>query len=146
MLAKNIREQILARAKGKNLSIMALEEKSGLKHSAVGNIIANRSLNPQIETLAAIAKTLECTINDLISDPYDTKPQMQRKEQEDCEFDELLFQEVVQQIINSLRTKRSGVALNRVMIVLKEAYMFFLTKKNKIVDPELIEWLIDKNH
>lgn len=145
MLAKNIREQILVRAKEKNLSIMALEDKSGLKHGVASNIIANRSLHPQIDTLVAIAKTLECTVNDLISDPHDTKSQMQKQEQEDCEFAETLFQEVVQQIMDHLRAKKGEVTLNRVMIVLKEAYMFFFTKKNKIVDPELIEWLIDKN-
>lgn len=41
MLAKNIREQILERAKEKNLSILALGEKAGLKKSTASNIIAN---------------------------------------------------------------------------------------------------------
>jgi len=145
MLAKNIREQILERAKEKNLSILALGEKAGLKKSTASNIIANRSLNPQIETLVAIATALECTVNDLINDPSDAKSQMQKK-QEDCEFAVTLFQEIVQRVINHLQVKKTNVTLNLVMAAIREAYVFFLTKKNKVVDPELVEWLIDKNN
>lgn len=147
MLGKNIKEQIMARAKEKNLSIQALEEKAGLNKN-VSNIVRNKSLNPQIKTLVAIAKVLDCTVNDLIADPQNTKLQIQKrqKELEDCEFTETLFQEIVQKIIDRLQAKKIHVTLNQVMVALKEAYILFFTKKNKKVDTELIEWLIDKNN
>lgn len=51
-----------------NMTPVELEKKAGLKPSAVSNILYNRSKNPSIDTLKAIAKALNCNFGALIED------------------------------------------------------------------------------
>lgn len=48
------------------LSINALERKSGVKPGSVQNILYGRSKNPGIETLLALAKALNISLNTLV--------------------------------------------------------------------------------
>lgn len=65
-LIESIQENLQTRMEDKDLSPHELERKAGLKESAVRNILSGRSSNPGIESLTAIADTLDCSIDDLV--------------------------------------------------------------------------------
>jgi phosphopantothenoylcysteine decarboxylase / phosphopantothenate---cysteine ligase len=50
-----------------NLSAAAASAKAGLGKGVVGDILSGKSANPGIETLAAIARALDCELTDLIA-------------------------------------------------------------------------------
>ena len=139
MLVKNIREQIVNRAKEKNLSIMALEEKARINKGTANNIVHNKSLNPTIETLYAIAEVFECTVNDLIANPSDTNSQPPK----DYELEVSLFWDTVECTLSNIKAKNIPMSMESTLSIIKQAYIFLLTKKNKKIDKEFIEWLID---
>jgi len=64
LLANKIKDKI----QEKGLSINGLEKMAGLKQSSVQNIIRGRSKKPSIDIVQSIAKVLNCTVEELISD------------------------------------------------------------------------------
>lgn len=54
----------------KNLSVLALEKKSGLKVGAIRNILTGHSKKPSAENLLAICRVLECSIGDLLDENF----------------------------------------------------------------------------
>jgi transcriptional regulator with XRE-family HTH domain len=65
-LVDTIQEQLRTRIPDKNLNARELERRAGLKMSAVRNILSGHSKNPGIEVIAAIAKVLECSTDELL--------------------------------------------------------------------------------
>lgn len=62
-----VAQQISARMKAKNISIMTLEKMAGLKVHAVRNIIRGNSKHPSGEILQAVSDVLGCTVKDLLT-------------------------------------------------------------------------------
>lgn len=54
------------RAAEKGLSISALEKEAGLGNGVIG---AWKSVNPNINSLVAVSRVLETTVDDLIKEP-----------------------------------------------------------------------------
>jgi len=142
MKIENIKKQILDRIYLKNLSISNLERKAGLKKGTARNIVSNISQNPTIDTLAAIASVLNCKVDDLISSTT-TDINIKASVEEDYKLEVTLFWEIVEYILSNARDKNISLTLNDTISVIKQAYIFLLTKKNKEIDREFIGWLID---
>lgn len=62
ILQKNIKERL----EKKKISVAELERRIGLRHAVI-NIMHGRSKNPSIRVAQAIAKELECSMEDLLS-------------------------------------------------------------------------------
>lgn len=58
-----IYDNIVKKAKEKKLSINSIEKKLGL---GIGSICKWNSVSPTVKNLRAVAKTLECSIDDLL--------------------------------------------------------------------------------
>lgn len=65
-------EQLILKIKEKmenqHLSVYALEKEAGLKPQAVRNILWGKSKNPGGAVLKAIAKVLNCSVDELLGD------------------------------------------------------------------------------
>ena len=146
MLAHRIKEQILKRATAKGLPITTLEKEAGVNKGVVANIVGDKSKNPGIEILASIAHVLRCSIDDLIQpiSKDDTILQPMQLEPTDYELIHDLFSKTFESIVYYIELKGYQASLNNVLFLIKEAYIFFLTKKNRNIDIEFIEWLVDK--
>jgi len=70
-MSATLKKNILGLLKEQKLTVKDLETKAGLKPSAVSNILYDRSKNPTIDTLKAIAAAFDCSFSNLISDPED---------------------------------------------------------------------------
>jgi transcriptional regulator with XRE-family HTH domain len=143
MKIENIKKQILDRIYLKNLSISSLERKAGLKKGTARNIVSNISQNPTIDTLAAIASVLDCKVDDLISTT--TLANIPPVIEEDYGFVVSLFTETTRCSVEYIEKKSINISLNNAIQAIKEAYIFFLTKKSSKIDQEFIEWVIEKN-
>jgi transcriptional regulator with XRE-family HTH domain len=141
-LAHNIKQQIVTRAKDKNLSILNLERKAGLHRGAASNILDGKSSNPTIQTLLSIAKVLGCTVDELLSGTeFISIPPNQQSE--DFELLVKLFCEVVETIIAKLDKDFPQISFNQILGIIKEGYTYCLMRKNKCIDKEFINWLVD---
>ena len=138
-----IKKQIHDRLSSKNLTVSGLEKKAGLKRGAAANILQGLSQNPTIHTLAAIASVLDCKLEDLISASQNF-PESKESEK-DHELILHLFRDTVNSAVDYMEKKSLKITYNKAIGVIKEAYVYFLTKKRSTVDQEFIEWVIDKN-
>jgi len=84
-------QQIEARMKVQNISVMALENKAGLKSHAVRNILTGKSKRPSALHVQAITEALRCTVKDLL-----TTPSFMRNEQDDFSREEILIKRYAQ--------------------------------------------------
>ncbi|MBP9829091.1 MAG: helix-turn-helix transcriptional regulator [Proteobacteria bacterium] len=141
-------QQIEARMKAQNISIMGLENKAGLKPHAVRNILTGKSKRPSAINLQAIADTLGCSVKDLLSEP----PIVQEKpagfsrddilEMKYAEFSNYnLIHEVVKTVDSLLR--RKDVTTEQFFVCLKEVYLQSLQKDPNTVDQEFARWFVD---
>lgn len=78
-----IAQQIDARMKANDFSIMQLEAKAGVKPHAVRNILTGKSKSPIAVSLQAIADVLGCSVKDLLSAPTGLEQEEFRKPLED---------------------------------------------------------------
>lgn len=65
IILKNNIKKLLGLA---NISVRDLERRSGLKCSAIQNILIGRSKNPTIKIVQSVAQELNCSIDSLIND------------------------------------------------------------------------------
>ena len=137
----NIKTQLVARMQQKQLSAYSLEDIAGLNRGAANNIVNSRSKNPKIETLYAIAEVLECSIDDLLKEPASSSLQ----EEDRHDLLQKLFLETVNTTLKFIEQKNIHPNLDETLFFIKKAYIFSLTRKNKVLDLEFLEWLIDNN-
>lgn len=145
MIIEEIKKQILTRLQEKNLNISSLERKAGLPRSSIRNFFHGASNNPGIASLEAIAKVLECSVDELIGKVYKTESKAKPKQDVNREWIEELFYNILNYI--AAYTKKMGykVTLEKMFFYLKESYIYSLEKNNNKMDKKFIEWIIEKN-
>ena len=57
----------------RNIGNKELAEKSGIPLRTINNILSGVTVNPTLETIRAISKTLHCTLDDFADSPSDFK-------------------------------------------------------------------------
>lgn len=78
MIAENKLDQIIRlKMKEKNIGNKALSEKTGIALGTLNKIIYGESTNPTLSNVKAIARALDCTLDDLIlsEEPLDERSQ-----------------------------------------------------------------------
>ena len=153
MIADKIREEILSRTESKNLNIALLEKKAGLPTNAIRNIIAGGSKNPGIKSLSAIAKVLECSVNDLLGQKDSKKTeksiQLERIHQQALEQNELvleLFNQISDFIETYINQYKFQCTFEEFLSLIREAYIFALRKNAKKINTSFIEWLVENKN
>lgn len=144
MLADKIRVQLQRRLKSRDISPQSLENLAGLNKGAVTNIIYNKSLNPTIETMQSIARALNCSVDDLIRDSESTPTHKEKVSSQDEYLLAIrLFNEVVDCVLKIIETLKTPPNLDQALYIIRESYIYCLTKKKEKVDKGFIDWLID---
>jgi transcriptional regulator with XRE-family HTH domain len=141
-------QQIEARMKAQNFSVMGLETKAGLKPHAVRNILIGKSKRPSAVNLQAIADTLGCSIKELLSEPpisQEDAAGFSRNDILKMKYSELsnhdLMSEVVK-IVDSLLRKKN-VTIDQFFVCLQEVYLQSIQKDPGAVDVEFANWFVD---
>ena len=104
---------------------------------------------PSAYTLKKIAIALNCEIDDLIleertlnkNDNYKGR----ERQKSSFKFEEPeLFQQVVETLMNRLKTRSLDLTIDQVLKIIRESYAFSVKSEKKIVDHRFIDWMIDK--
>lgn len=143
-LPKNILQKLM----DKNMSVSSLEKESGLKKSAVQNIIYQRSKNPSIKLIHAIAQELECSVDELLEEnvgtPLKEKVPSSSKD-EKTEWNPILFFEVVKHVVNKIKKTNVVFSKEEGLFCIDEIYRFSLRDPEKKVDPRFVEWIMERS-
>ncbi|MEO0347718.1 MAG: helix-turn-helix transcriptional regulator [Pseudomonadota bacterium] len=137
MLAEKIKNQIVALMSSKGIDSFAeLERIAGLKKNAVWNICSGRTNNPGIDNLIAIAKVLDCTIDQLVSFNHFSSESLDNK----------IANQIFDHLTKYLDSRDIELNLDKFWELFQEIYFFFTKNNNGIVTNGFIEWLVDKNY
>lgn len=145
-MAENLKKRIKDKMGKKNLSIASLEREAGLRKGAVQNIIDGRSKNPGAENLKAIARVLECSVDDLLENRGISLKDVEIKTPSETlkeKIDNLdLFLACTAAVVELFKEENLIPSYEEVNFFSKEVYTYSLT--GKIVDKQFAAWLIKK--
>lgn len=129
-LSTNIRQHLAER----NMTVSELERRTGLKHAII-NILHGRSKNPTIRVAQAIAKELNCRVEDLFasnpSNPLSNEP-----------WNGDLYAEVVAGIL--ARTVHKQISYHLARQWIEEIYQYVLKSPTKQLDEYFLDWFVDQ--
>ncbi|MBN9565457.1 MAG: helix-turn-helix transcriptional regulator [Alphaproteobacteria bacterium] len=129
------------RIEEKGLTVYSLEKKAKLKPNAVRNIIEEKSKNPSAQVINAIARTLECPLEEIISKLSVSSDKMERTTHP---WDKDLYTAIVLATEDRASLAQIALTLEDALSLIKEAYLYAITKNPPAVDLEFINWLIHK--
>ena len=116
-----LRAQIQKKLREKQITITKAERLSGLGCGSIRNFIAGHTKNPILETLNALAKTLEMTLDQLLGVTEETKAEDVSKK--DNVWNPNLFLKAVETVKN-LFGQQSMVVLNLEEAILRIQEMY----------------------
>lgn len=144
-LIDNLQEQIESRMQEKNLNARELERRAGLKISAVRNILSGQSKNPGIEVIAAIAKLLNCSTDELLGLEQERSKAESTKQKIITIWDYSLYENCLKEVNNYLSHKNVKPQAEQILFFIREAYIYSLEGKDKKADLRFIKWIIDSH-
>ncbi|MCT4635275.1 MAG: XRE family transcriptional regulator [Rickettsiales bacterium] len=127
-----------------NSSVRNIEEKAGLSRNAIHNILADKSKNPGLETIVKIAKTLGCSVDDLLLlDSKKTATQIN-----ELPYNGELYSDVIT-FINKKYSK-SKISMNNLILkdvlqTVDKIYEYSYTNNNQSLDTKFAEWFFQNS-
>lgn len=138
-----LKENIKAKLEQYNMNPSDLERKAGLSSSSIRKILLGNSINPTLETLEAISKVFDCSIDDLAGinlKNVDYSNFLPKR----LEWNRHLFEQVVEHVCNIIDENKKEVSFDTVIPIVSEIYNYCVVKKNGIFDESFSEWYITK--
>jgi len=129
------------------LSVAALERKAGLKTNVARNILRGQSKRPTGETLQAIAKVMECSVNDLLEGRSSSSRRemgVSPHESPMLEYPEILS-EALQCILRIAKDNNYKLSIHQIGLMLEEVYSYTMTKNPPKVDKNFVEWFVKRS-
>ena len=145
-LISTLQNQIHTRMEQKNLNARELERKAGLKISAVNNILTGKSNNPGIEALSAIARWLECSVDELIGNSDINTIKSKNKNKIAHEWNPELYKHCLDEVQNYIKSIKATTTGEQLLYFVKEAYLYSIEGNNNKADSRFIKWLIDSHY
>lgn len=142
MLVEKIKAKISASLSETKRNVSLAERMAGLPENTIRNILEGTSKNPKIETLQAIAKFLDCSLDELVGNI----PKQQGKPKTDLPLDLKLLASIFEIINIHINKGNLKITFDQVMLILEKSYTFCYEKRNQLADKEFIEWLIDAGY
>jgi DNA-binding Xre family transcriptional regulator len=132
ILQKNIKKHLHK----KNISVTELERRAGIKHAVI-NIMHGRSKNPSAKITFAIAKELDCSIEDLFTDEENITPTVTSPL-----WDEQIYMDCVSIINLKIKQGKIKPNLDLVLSWVRQAFCYSQSAPSKQVEERFIDWLI----
>jgi len=138
ILQLNIKERL----KRKGITVAEVERRAGLNKTTIQNILLGRSKNPGIEIISALAKELECSIDELISPANELKKTKVMK----LDWQESVFISAIQYVGHFLKKHAISSSLENVIKCATEIYAYSLKSKlQNNIDEQFAEWITERN-
>ena len=136
-----LQKQIQTRMAQKGFSVAGLEKRAGLKESAVKNILYGQSKKPSLEIVNAIAKALECSIQELIGETNSSK----KTATNETVFKAELFTEATNSIINHLKETDKAITTEQVVELILETYKYSIDNSEDFIHDSVSKYLVKKH-
>ncbi|MBA3239122.1 MAG: helix-turn-helix transcriptional regulator [Parachlamydiaceae bacterium] len=138
-----LQQQLRQRLKDKGLSANALEKRSGLKASAVQNILQGKSRQPAATLLQTIATELDCSVADLLGETpkklFATTPEVTSHE-----WNSKMYIETLHFVEKLLLDKNIDFSKELLLKYANEVYEYSMKGGQSGVDKHFATWLIDQ--
>lgn len=128
------------------VSLASFEREAGLKGNVVRNILRGISKKPTAVTMQAIAKVMECTVEELLEGHREhSKPRIKYSSEEilPLKSPELL-DNALQVILNLIKNNHYDLTLQQALFVLEEVYAYSIKKEPPKIDKDFVEWFIKR--
>ena len=139
-------QQISARMKAKNISTIEVERAGGLKAHAVRNILRGHSRRPAVDIVQAIARVLECTIEDLLQghDIFtENENGITKEEALNAPYKPGLLIETGKFIDTKVSKGKHTLTNQQILTCIEEIYLHSLQKATQKVDQDFAEWFME---
>ena len=142
VLQKNIKKHL----QKKNISVTELERRAGLKHAVI-NIMHGRSKNPSAKITFAIAKELDCSVEDLFTDeeiftPVKVSQIPAYKTDNAPIWDAQVLTDCVSIINQKISQQNINPNLDLVLSWVRQAFCYAKSEPSNQVEERFIDWLI----
>ena len=144
-LIETLQDQIKTRMEDKKLTARDLERDAGLKISAVRNVLNGYSKNPGIELIAAIAKLLDCSTDELLGVESRKGKSEANKQKTIDVWDFALYENCLKEVQSYLHSKSLKPQAEQILFFIREAYIYSVEGKGSKADLRFIKWIIDSH-
>ena len=123
----------------KNVTITDIEKTTGLNKNTINSILTGASKNPTANTLRAIAKALDVSLEFILSD--------EEMNIEGLNKDQMrIFSEATAATINIIIDKDLRFTIDKLNTLIKEIYQYSVKINPPFIDERFINLIVDKHN
>lgn len=141
-MKENLALNIKKLADEKDLSILGLEKKSGLKVNTIFNILSGRSKKPSGETLLAISKVLGCTVEELFGEENEEGKSGFVKETAIL-YPET-FKDTCLYVFDFYKKQKVSFTNKDFVEAVMQIYLYSIQNDHHTLDKRFAEWFLEK--
>jgi hypothetical protein len=136
-------QHIEFRMKTLGLNVKKLERNANLKVNAVKNILLGRSQNPNVYTVVAIAKALNCNLYELLGEhpPESAETPMILDPTHRIDHPALMRQSI-NSVLTFIETNDKSITVTQLMLIADHIYRYSLQTSSKTMDERFAEWIM----
>ena len=123
----------------KNITISDIEKLTGLNKNTINSILTGASKNPTANTLRAIAKALDVSLEFILSDNEINIDALDKNQMK-------IFSEVTSTTIDIIINKNLSFTIDKLNSLIKEIYQYSVKVDPPYIDERFIHWIIDKHN
>ena len=123
----------------KNVTISDIEKTTGLNKNTINSILTGASKNPTANTLRAIAKALDVSLEFILSDDEMNIDGLNKDQMK-------IFSEVTSATINIIIDKELSFTIDKLNALIKEIYHYSVKINPPYIDDRFINWIVDKHN
>jgi putative transcriptional regulator len=123
----------------KNITISDIEKLTGLNKNTINSILTGASKNPTANTLRAIAKALDVSLEFILSDNEINIDALDKNQMK-------IFSEVTSKTIDIIINKNLSFTIDKLNSLIKEIYQYSVKVDPPYIDERFIHWIIDKHN
>jgi transcriptional regulator with XRE-family HTH domain len=139
-----LQKQLKEKLEERKMTVTALEKSAGLKRSAVHNILRGRSKKPSAEILHAIARILNCTIDELLDVNTVASSNSQSDTRSHLPINSRLYAEAAKIADKIFSDKKMAPSQSLALSFIEEIYLYTLQSGLQNIDLKFSIWLADK--
>jgi transcriptional regulator with XRE-family HTH domain len=123
----------------KNITISDIEKLTGLNKNTINSILTGASKNPTANTLRAIAKALDVSLEFILSDNEINIDALDKNQMK-------IFSEVTSTTIDIIINKNLSFTIDKLNSLIKEIYQYSVKVDPPYIDERFIHWISDKHN
>lgn len=129
--------------KALGLNVKKLERFANLKVNAVKNILLGRSQNPNVYSVMAIAKALNCNLYELLGElpPESSETPMMLDPTHRID-NPALMKQCINCVLTFIETHNKSITVTQLMLIADHIYRYSLQTSTNFIDERFAEWII----